>query len=94
MTVVGHLIWAAVVVYAVREAKDAVLRWAPVPVGETEGPVLVKDIPEDLLALAGNETEVWAQEEVVRVIQERYDTLKNWNAVRSSMGIGIRVEAA
>ena len=48
------------------------------------------DVPEDLLALAMQENEVWAQEELLRVMRERYETYRDWNRVRSAMGLGIR----
>ena len=49
------------------------------------------DIPEDLLALSMQENESWAQEELVRVMREKYETYKDWNRVRTAMGLGIRV---
>ena len=73
----------------------AVERWArvadryitakyPAPTeGEAEVP-----IPEDLLALAMREREPWAQEDVVKVIRERYADFKDWNRVRAAMGVG------
>ena len=48
------------------------------------------DVPEDLLALAMQENESWAQEELLRVMRERYETYRDWNRVRSAMGLGIR----
>ena len=48
------------------------------------------DIPEDLIAVALQENEVWAQEEVTRVIREKYEAYKDWNKVRLAMGLGRR----
>ena len=56
----------------------------PAPVdGEAEVP-----IPEDLVALAMREREAWAQEDVLKVIRERYADLQDWNRVRAAMGVG------
>jgi len=51
------------------------------------------DIPDDLIAVALQENEVWAQEEVTRVIREKYDAYKDWNKVRAAMGLGRRDDA-
>lgn len=48
----------------------------------------VAEVPEDLVALAMSEREAWAQEEVLRVVRERYVDLGDWNLVRTAMGIG------
>lgn len=50
----------------------------------------IVDVPEDLMALAMQENESWAQEELMRVMRERYETYRDWNRVRSAMGLGIR----
>jgi len=34
------------------------------------------------------ENEVWAQEEVMRVVRERYEELGDWNKVRVAVGVG------
>jgi len=49
------------------------------------------EVPEDLVAVANQERESWAQEEVLRVIRERYEDLKDWNRVRAAFGVG-RIE--
>jgi hypothetical protein len=51
---------------------------------------IVAEIPEDLLAVALQETETWAQEEVIRAIREKYELFGDWNRVRSSFGVGRR----
>jgi len=50
-------------------------------------------VPEDLMALAMQENEMWAQEELMRVIRERYEMYRDWNRVRSAMGLGQRADA-
>lgn len=87
------LMWGGVAIYAVwairQTAQDAIAAWKPtVPQGAD--PITNADIPEDLIALSMNENELWAQEEVLRVIRERYETYNDWNKVRAAMGLGRR----
>lgn len=51
------------------------------------------EIPEDLIAVALQENEVWAQEELTRVIREKYEQYRDWNKVRMAMGLGRRDDA-
>ena len=83
--------WAGVFCYGISTLREVAEQFAPAPEPITNQPFVVSpsDIPEDLMAIATQETESWAQEEMVRVIQERYETLRDWNRVRSSMGVGI-----
>lgn len=46
------------------------------------------EIPDDLVAVALQENEVWAQEEMTRVIREKYEQYRDWQKVRAAMGIG------
>ena len=85
-----HLLWAAVVVYAVYTVADVARLFAPVRAETTLPPPPVV-VPEDLVAVANQERESWAQEEVLRVIRERYEDLKDWNRVRAAFGVG-RIE--
>lgn len=84
-----HLLWAAVTVYALHRLSAVLERFAPVR-PETMGPPTepVVEIPDDLMAVAMQERESWAQEEVLRAIRERYEDLKDWNRVRSAVGVG------
>ena len=93
LTLLPHLIWAGVAVYAVWRMTEVVSAFTPQAIAASKPSAPSEEIPEDLMALAASETETWAQEEMVRVIQERYETLRDWNRVRSAMGIGIRLEA-
>jgi hypothetical protein len=85
--------WVGVAIYTVwslrQTAQDAIAAWKPTP---TDAPALITnaDVPEDLVAIAMNENETWAQEEVMRVIRERYETYNDWNKVRAAMGLGRR----
>lgn len=45
-------------------------------------------IPDDLVGLAMNESEKWAQDSVLDTIRERYDKLRDWNKVRRAVGAG------
>lgn len=87
------LVWAGVAIYAVwairQTAHDAIAAWKPAP-SHTSPTITNADIPEDLVAIAMNENELWAQEEVMRVIRERYETYNDWNRVRAAMGLGRR----
>ena len=85
-----HLLWAAVVVYAIHRIAEVVVRFVPARPESVLPPAPV-EIPEDLVAVANQERESWAQEEVLRVIRERYDDLKDWNRVRAAVGVG-RIE--
>jgi hypothetical protein len=86
----AHLLWAAVVVYAIHRFGELAVRFAPARPDSVLPPAPV-EIPEDLVAVANQERESWAQEEVLRVIRERYDDLKDWNRVRAAVGVG-RIE--
>ncbi len=83
-----HLLWSAVTVYAVYRLSAVLERFAPVrsSPGDVVAPLV--EIPEDLIAVAMQERESWALEETLRAIRERYDELKDWNRVRSAVGIG------
>jgi hypothetical protein len=82
-----HLLWAAVVVYAIHRVGELAVRFAPARPDAALPPAPV-EIPEDLVAVAMLERESWAQEEVLRAIRERYEELKDWNRVRAGFGVG------
>lgn len=82
-----HLVWAGVVLYLGYRAEklaEAHRREADA----TNGIPPLIEVPEDLVALANQEREAWAQEEVLRAVRERYEELRDWNKVRSAVGIG------
>lgn len=92
--VLPHLIWAGVTVYvSSRFASVAAEFCRTLTLFSRRGSENVVEappqmqVPEDLSALALMEREPWAQEEVMRVIRERYADLKDWNLVRSAMGV-------
>jgi len=88
--VIGEILWPIAVAFAAHRLAMAVERFAP---KREESPKstfpTVSEVPDDLLAVAAQENEVWAQEEVIRVIRERYEELQDWNRVRRAMGIGV-----
>lgn len=84
----AHLLWAAVAVYAIYRLSAVAERFAPkAPEAAPTIPPSV-EVPEDLVAIAMQEREAWAQEETLRAIRERYEELKDWNRVRAAVGIG------
>ena len=87
LSLLPHLIWAGVAIFAIRHFASVVERFAPETAAQATMPA---ELPEDLVALAMTEQETWAQEEVVRAMRERYDTLKDWNLVRAAFGVGRR----
>lgn len=83
----AHLLWAAVAVYAIHRLSVVVAQFAPVPPASTL-PSAPVDVPDDLVGVANQERESWAQEEVLRAIRERFEDLKDWNKVRAAFGVG------
>ena len=86
MSLVIHSLWAAVAVYFVHTAAGVVREFKAAPVAPVLPPPV--EIPEDLVAVANQEREPWAQEEVLRSIRERYEDLRDWNRGRSAFGVG------
>jgi len=84
----AHALWAAVAVYAIHRLSAVLDRFAPVRSGPEDAAAPLVEIPEDLVAVAMKERESWAQPETLRAIRERYEELKDWNRVRSAVGIG------
>jgi hypothetical protein len=86
-SIIGDALWAAVAIYTVNTAASLVKSSPSRAAPEKEEPT---DIPEDLIALANQERETWAQEETLRAMRERYEVLGDWNLVRSAFGVGQR----
>ena len=87
---IGEVLWPVAVAFAAHRLANAIEAFVP---KREEGPKSafppVSEVPDDLLAVAAQENEVWAQEQVIRVIRERYEELQDWNRVRRAMGIGV-----
>lgn len=86
-TILPHLIWAGAVLYLVARLERLFRPVLELRAQQTAEHAAV-DVPNDLMALAGQERELWAQEETLRAMRERYDALGDWNKVRSAFGIG------
>lgn len=82
----SHLLWAAVVVYAVHRVATVAEQFAPVKPDAAASEQV--PVPDDLVAFAMSHSEQWAQEDALRAVQQSYDTWKDWNRVRAAMGIG------
>ena len=44
-------------------------------------------VPEDIIAYIASHQDAWAQEDVTRVVQEKYAELKSWNRVRRALDL-------
>ena len=91
--VLSSLAWAWAVMFAAHRLASAWEKVAsPAAIASAQPKAdPLPEVPNDLVALAMSEREAWAQEEVLRVIRERYTDLGDWNLVRTAMGIG-RIE--
>ena len=85
---IAEILWPIAFVVAAFRLSKALEAFAPRRSEKEEEDPYNVDIPNDLLAIATAENEVWAQEEVIRVIRERYENLRDWNKVRAAMGVG------
>ena len=83
-----HLLWAAVAVYTVHRLAHLAERLVPPAPEAAPLPTPIVEIPDDLVAVAMQEREAWAQEETLRAIRERYEDLQDWNRVRAAVGVG------
>ena len=82
-----HLIWAGVALFTIHELRTFANEWTAIKAIDPLAPV---EVPDDLVALANQERESWAQEETLRAMRERYEALGDWNLVRSAFGVGQR----
>jgi hypothetical protein len=92
VSLVPHLLWAVVVVLAVYRLAQAAERFAPVVATDAVDVPFV-EIPDDLMALVMQYPEPWAQDDMLKVIRERYEALGDWNRVRAAVGVGARSNA-
>jgi len=88
LALVQTLAWAGVTAYGIWRFAKVLELFAPAPV--TVSPDGDDDIvvPDDLLAFAATLQDPWAIEDTIKVMRERYVDLRDWNRVRSAMGIG------
>lgn len=98
---VASLVWALVVGYGLWRGAVVVERVGLAfverlgdfkPIRESFAPPAPAPIPDDLAALAVNEQESWAKEDVLKVIREKYDEHQDWQKVRVAFGLAMRPE--
>lgn len=86
--IIEAAIWAAVATYGIWRlgniAEAMLAAWRPAPPAKDE----LAEVPADLIAVAMLESEAWAQEETLKAMRERYETLGDWNRVRAAFGVG------
>ena len=88
-----RVLWPLAVMYAVHRLCETVTLFAPVrETKQVEEDPYDMAVPEDLVALAMQYPDAWAQEDMIKAIREKYDALRDWNAVRSAFGVG-RIDA-
>lgn len=90
LIVSGSLLFAVHRVASAWEQVSDVTTRRSEPMPSAPGTPAPVEIPEDLIAVALQENEVWAQEELTRVIREKYEQYRDWNRVRMAMGLGRR----
>ena len=86
MSAIIELLWVSAFVFAVHRFSSVPKMFAPAKPEDLSKQDF--EVPTDLVAVSLQENEIWAQEEVMRVIRERYEELGDWNKVRAAMGIG------
>ena len=83
----ADLTWPLAVVASVYRLATAWERFSPALPPESPASAGVV-VPEDLVALAMTESELWAQEEMLKAMREKYELYGDWNRVRSAFGVG------
>lgn len=91
MELASTLIWASVCVYGIRQASAIATRF--VLANSPKQATAANDaysaiVPDDLVAVAMQYPDGWAQEDTLKAIRERYEQLQDWNRVRSAFGVG------
>ena len=93
MTDILLVLWPLAAIYAVHRICETVTLVAPVPVEQNdEDDAYSIVVPEDLVAVAMQYPDGWAQEDMMKAIREKYDALRDWNLVRSAFNVG-RIDA-
>ena len=93
MPLLEIVVWPLVALFAIVRLGEVVALFAPVrETKQVEEDPYDMAVPEDLIAVAMQYPDAWAQEDMVKAIREKYDTLHDWNAVRSAFGVG-RIDA-
>jgi len=93
MPLLEIVVWPLVALFAIVRLGEVVALFAPVrETKQVEEDPYDMAVPEDLIAVAMQYPDAWAQEDMVKVIREKYDTIRDWNLVRSAFGVG-RIDA-
>jgi hypothetical protein len=93
MPLLEIVVWPLVALFAIVRLGEVVSLFAPVRETEqVEEDPYDATVPEDLIAVAMQYPDAWAQEDMVKAIREKYDALRDWNLVRAAFGVG-RVDA-
>ena len=89
VALLAALAWPAAIVYAVWRLAPVLETFAPERAYNEASATEIADsrIPPDLAGLARQYPDAWAQEDIMQVIRERYAEYKDWNKVRSAMGV-------
>jgi hypothetical protein len=93
MLIAIHALWVVGLLITVFRIMHTVDRWRPSGPSAQAFTVDEVMIPDDLMAMAMQYPEPWAQDDTIKVIRERYEALKDWNRVRAAVGIGSRSDA-
>lgn len=84
-----RILWPLAVIYAVHRLCETASLFAPVrETKQVEDDAYSAVVPEDLVAVAMQYPDGWAQEDMMKAIREKYDALRDWNAVRAAFGVG------
>jgi hypothetical protein len=93
VTEILRVFWPIAVVYAVHRICETASLFAPVrETKQVEDDAYSAVVPEDLVAVAMQYPDGWAQEDMMKAIREKYDALRDWNLVRSAFNVG-RIDA-
>lgn len=81
-----HVWWGVVVIACVALVVLAPRLLSPALPDPADDPATVP-IPDDLVGLAMQYAETWAQDDYLKVCRERYAQTRDWNQVRMAMGV-------
>lgn len=84
---IASVLWSAVALATLYKADQWVSKVLARWVQHGEGPEQIR-IPNDLMALSNMESEIHAQESVRDAILEAWERYKDWNKVRTALGVG------
>ena len=92
----ASIAWASVTAYGLWRVSDVFERVGLAfverlgdfkPQRDNFAPPVPEPIPDDLAAMAFQEQEAWAKEDVLKSIREKHEEHKDWNKVRVAFGL-------